>query len=287
MSNPTSSVNPDEERAYQKLREKAVRFRILIIGRANSGKTTILQKICRTTDQPEIHDSKGNKVRCELSIPPFQRGLHNLENEMVFRSNPGFVFHDSRGFEAGSANELVDVKNFIKQQAKQRKLRDQIHAIWYCIPMDSSRPVTKAEEDFFSKVGTGKVPVIVIFTKFDAHDDDAYEALTNEGISPNEAVNQAQSRAMEDFQKTCMSLPIFTCRYPPKTYIILRDMNLPEGNCIELVEKTVAVLDKKALQALFVSTQRNQIELSFQYAVQYESRSSNCDTELNKNVELI
>ncbi|KAF8232161.1 hypothetical protein L208DRAFT_1397712 [Tricholoma matsutake] len=112
---------------------------------------------------------------------------------MVFRSNPGFVFHDSRGFEAGSANELVDVKNFIKQQAKQRKLRDQIHAIWYCIPMDSSRPVTKAEEDFFSKVGTGKVPVIVIFTKFDAHDDDAYEALMNEGISPNEAVNQAQS----------------------------------------------------------------------------------------------
>ncbi|KAF8227556.1 hypothetical protein L208DRAFT_1365945 [Tricholoma matsutake] len=54
MSNSTSNVNPDEERAYQKLREKAVRFRILIIGRANSGKTTILQKICRTTDQPEI-----------------------------------------------------------------------------------------------------------------------------------------------------------------------------------------------------------------------------------------
>jgi hypothetical protein len=25
----------------------------------------------------------------------------------------------------------------------------------YCIPMDSSRPVTKAEEDFFSRVGTG------------------------------------------------------------------------------------------------------------------------------------
>jgi hypothetical protein len=94
---------------------------------------------------------------------------------MVFRSNPGFVFHDSCGFEAGSANELDDVKKFIKQRAKEKKLKDQIHAIWlvnswlmscdieaflfiprYCIPMDSSRPVTKAEEDFFSKVGTGK-----------------------------------------------------------------------------------------------------------------------------------
>jgi hypothetical protein len=49
---------------------------------------------------------------------------------MVFRSNPGFVFHDSCGFEAGSANELDDVKKFIKQRAKERDLRDQIHAIW-------------------------------------------------------------------------------------------------------------------------------------------------------------
>jgi hypothetical protein len=94
---------------------------------------------------------------------------------MVFRSNQGFVFHDSRGFEAGSADELDDVKTFIKQRAKEKQLPQQIHAIWlvngchsiykvqsislafrYCIPMDSPRPVTKAEEDFFSKVGTGR-----------------------------------------------------------------------------------------------------------------------------------
>ena len=92
---------------------------------------------------------------------------------MIFQSNEGFVFHDSCGFEAGGASELDDVKKFIKQRAKEKKLRDQIHAIWsvnylhsamkyrpfafrYCIPMDSSRPYTKAEDDFFSKVGTGK-----------------------------------------------------------------------------------------------------------------------------------
>jgi hypothetical protein len=49
---------------------------------------------------------------------------------MIFRSNQGFVFHDSRGFEAGGANELDDVKEFIKQRAKEKKLQDQIHAIW-------------------------------------------------------------------------------------------------------------------------------------------------------------
>jgi hypothetical protein len=49
---------------------------------------------------------------------------------MIFRSNRGFVFHDSHGFEAGGANELDDVKKFIKQRAKEKKLPDQIHAIW-------------------------------------------------------------------------------------------------------------------------------------------------------------
>lgn len=49
---------------------------------------------------------------------------------MIFRSNQGFVFHDSRGFEAGGASELDDVKKFNKEQAKEWKLPDQIHAIW-------------------------------------------------------------------------------------------------------------------------------------------------------------
>jgi GTPase SAR1 family protein len=31
-------------------------FRVLIIGRANAGKTTILKKVCNTTDEPRIYD---------------------------------------------------------------------------------------------------------------------------------------------------------------------------------------------------------------------------------------
>ena len=63
MSNTTpSNVNRNEDRG-EELREKAGRFRILIIGRANSGKTTILQKICKTDENPDIFNSKGEKVR--------------------------------------------------------------------------------------------------------------------------------------------------------------------------------------------------------------------------------
>ena len=38
------------------------RFRILVMGRANAGRMTILQRVCNTTDLPQVFDSKGNKV---------------------------------------------------------------------------------------------------------------------------------------------------------------------------------------------------------------------------------
>jgi hypothetical protein len=66
------------------------------------------------------------------------------------------------------------------------------------------------------------VPVIVVFTKFDALDDEAYGALKDEGILQDDAVNQAPHRAMKDFEKTCKELSIFRSHYPPKAFVILR-----------------------------------------------------------------
>ena len=37
-------------------------FRILIVGRANAGKTTILQRVCATTKRPKIFDGNGKEV---------------------------------------------------------------------------------------------------------------------------------------------------------------------------------------------------------------------------------
>jgi GTPase SAR1 family protein len=45
-----------------KLRSKCRHFRILVIGRANAGKTTILKKVCNSIDNPQIFSPKGKKV---------------------------------------------------------------------------------------------------------------------------------------------------------------------------------------------------------------------------------
>ena len=51
-----------KQRRAGNLRRLTERFRVLIIGRANAGKTTILQRVCNTTEQPKIFNREGHEV---------------------------------------------------------------------------------------------------------------------------------------------------------------------------------------------------------------------------------
>ena len=44
-------------------------FRILVLGRSNAGKTTLLQRVCNTTELPEIFNAKGEKVKSSSCRP--------------------------------------------------------------------------------------------------------------------------------------------------------------------------------------------------------------------------
>jgi hypothetical protein len=60
-----------------------------------------------------------------------QRGLHNIEDELVFSNHEGYVFHDSRGFEAGGEDELKLVQDFVRRKSQEKRLKDRLHAIWF------------------------------------------------------------------------------------------------------------------------------------------------------------
>ncbi|KAI6045511.1 hypothetical protein EDC04DRAFT_3104671 [Pisolithus marmoratus] len=155
----TTSSGPayclDSKMANEYLK-KINRFRILVMGRANAGKTTILQRVCNSTDKPEIFDGKGNKIESDIVQGALTRGYHDIQNELVFQSNPGFVFHDSCGFEAGSTQQFDQMKQFVADHAVTTRVNERIHAIWFCIPMtDSHRTVTAAEQKFFNECDTG------------------------------------------------------------------------------------------------------------------------------------
>ena len=57
-----------QQRRAQNVRGLTRRFRVLIIGRANAGKTTILQRVCNTTEQPKIFNRDGHEVLHVLHI---------------------------------------------------------------------------------------------------------------------------------------------------------------------------------------------------------------------------
>jgi hypothetical protein len=67
----------------------------------------------------------------DLMIRLMQRGEHNIEDELIFSHHGGYVFHDSRGFEGGSDDELKTVQDFVRRRSQERRLMDRLHAIWF------------------------------------------------------------------------------------------------------------------------------------------------------------
>ncbi|KAG6823926.1 hypothetical protein H0H92_008584, partial [Tricholoma furcatifolium] len=115
LNDPAPPIDPTPMSTAEaaRLRARYTHFRILVIGRANAGKTTLLKRVCNTEEDPVYNT----------------RGSHNVRDEFSFKNNPEFIFHDSPGFEAGGEKELETVMSFIEEKAKSLEVKDQIHAI--------------------------------------------------------------------------------------------------------------------------------------------------------------
>ena len=59
--NPAQTITITPEEAA-KLRARYTRFRILVIGRANAGKTTLLKRVCKTDEDP-VYNSVSYQFR--------------------------------------------------------------------------------------------------------------------------------------------------------------------------------------------------------------------------------
>jgi len=114
------------------LRLLCKRFRVLIIGRRNAGKTTILEKMTGSEvgAKPEIRDKEGRLVDDPTLVRPgLERGMSVIDYEITSPCNPWFVFHESRGIDVQEPDPYEHILKFVNDRAQQRRIGDQLHAI--------------------------------------------------------------------------------------------------------------------------------------------------------------
>ncbi|KAJ7455482.1 hypothetical protein FB451DRAFT_642628 [Mycena latifolia] len=247
-----------------------VKFRVLVAGRANAGKTTILQRVCETTESPEVYrvtvDNKGKKIREKIQLDPtVERGQHDISHELVFSNHTGYFFHDTRGFESGGTNEIQIVKDFICDCSTRRSLSERLHAIWYCIPMDNRRP----ELDIIPYRHLslpGNVPVIAVFTKYEVFRRNVYHTLQDKyqrEISSEETDRECQRTFQTKY------LDVFgRAAYPAPIYVCLEGMNKPDARCQSLVQTTADALNPDIVALMLLAMRGDNIRLNVHVALE-------------------
>ncbi|KAI0251088.1 hypothetical protein BJV78DRAFT_1214335, partial [Lactifluus subvellereus] len=204
-SSSSGEISDSDDLPFWKIR--GLEFRVLIIGRVNAGKTTILERLTGASiDNARITTVDGKLLDGKAIKGQSDRSLHNIDDEIRFPSRPGFVFHDSRGFEAGSSEELSTVRKFVEDRSSAvSDLRLQLHAIWMCLPLDDSRELFDTEKEPF-RWFKGDTPLVVIFTKRDGAIAKVTSQIIQDNSSPSEStISRAfkkQARAKAEVEVT-------------------------------------------------------------------------------------
>jgi hypothetical protein len=237
------------------------RFRVLVIGDAGVGKKTIIQKVHEAAIfRP---DGMGNKISTTDVVPIDISGTHDIETEIIYPPDVGFVFHVSRG----SLDDLTEVRKFIAERADRKDLKERLHAIWYCISATDD-PLSPAVRTFFEEE-VADVPVFLVITKADTLRC-AICSEANEGVSPFDSQTTARSEAcphMEDKLKSaCSHLNNTPCR--AANVICIRDMHEPETKCDRLIKQCGPHFTSDVQKLLFTSVLRNNAELLIEHAIQ-------------------
>ncbi|KAJ7720557.1 hypothetical protein B0H14DRAFT_3008851 [Mycena olivaceomarginata] len=131
------------------------RFRIVSVGRSGVGKSSLINCVF------DVDDAK---------VSEFKPGDADIEKEITSETNNLFVLHDSKGFEPTDLTTFNVVHDFIvKRSNDQLELKDRLHAAWLCIktPFAGGRVLETGDEKFLQLAQEYKVPVVVVFTKYD------------------------------------------------------------------------------------------------------------------------
>ncbi|KAF9059039.1 hypothetical protein BDP27DRAFT_527863 [Rhodocollybia butyracea] len=272
------------------VKEYCPQIRVLVMGKRNAGKTTLLKKMTHSSDgQVTLRNQDGDMVNPGTILEPsVERGESRIDWEITYPSDSNYVFHDSRGMEAGSDQEVQFLRNFMHRRRNMNALKNRLHVIWFCLPVDNDRPFGPHEMAFFENAGTGGVAIIAIFTKFEWRITKAYDILRQAGIGHTEAKKEAPQLARDDMQKIVQQRFHDGLSHRPIEYIFLQDMDQDRGNCDELARVTARVVQSAVNNHLFSAIKHSGVRISMAIALVNAISITKIMTELmvEKSIQL-
>ncbi|KAK2463327.1 hypothetical protein APHAL10511_004638 [Amanita phalloides] len=202
--------------------DKIAKFRILVVGRTGTGKSSLIDAIFKASLTDVQHD---------------QAGTADINREITSNFNEHLILHDSQGYEPGDEEKFNILKGFIVERSK-KGVSEGIHAIWLCIPVPyaNGRFLEKGDEKIF-KLNRNKVPIILVFTKLD---------LLSANIGEESVLKDRESVTKEFNDKHYQAIKKFTSNKIPH---VLVSTELPD-TLQKLVTVTMENLRIETLSSL-------------------------------------
>jgi len=209
------------------------------------------------------------------------RGEHSIDDELVFSNHEGYVFHDSRGIESGSTEELGILQGFIRRKCQEWRLQDRLHAIWYCVPMDNQRPQLDLK---FSKdiCSDQNVPVIVVFTKYDQFLRNVEMHVVdypNEYLDITGNVSEVAEKQYQEHYLRPLGDDV--------RYVRLQKLHMKNRRCDDLIEKTAAALNDETVALMLLAVQRGNLKSSVLRALNRVHSSTGLDVKHTKTRSIV
>lgn len=168
------------------------RFRLLVVGKAGVGKSTLINKAFGLNDESMTSHNKA--------------GSCNINQELCPPSNDRLVVHDSQGFDAGEQDNLHLLEQFIQERTTTNDLSQRLHCVWLCIqvPYGGGRVLETGTEKVLRILANSKIqlPLVVVFTKYDQLVDVKCSDVLDNDPENLEFETEARRLATEEVENT-------------------------------------------------------------------------------------